>query len=145
MARKKRRKKSKAAAQQEQEPSVEQILSSIRKLIADTEGEQAAVKAGEGDADEDVLVLTEVAGDKPASERQAGPDPVKAEASARRAAAKAKAEEIVKDSDVDSALEQLVREMLRNMIEDYLDRHLPTIVEKVAEEELAKLTRKKRG
>jgi|APFEC2959095171_1045051.scaffolds.fasta_scaffold00014_257 cell pole-organizing protein PopZ len=143
------------------EPSMEDILSSIKRIIAE-EGEsavtartrrpaRAASPAPVADEDE-ILELSEPV---PAESRQAGeaaPEPVQAAAPAEpilsattaqasRGPLEALSRLIVKpDVAGTDTLEGLVREMLRPMLREWLDANLPRMVEEMVQREIARIT-----
>jgi len=145
------------------EPSMEDILSSIKRIIAEEgEGAQRPRRASirpvpsvvppppSEEADE-VLELrhsmtTESTSiDTPAPVEQAQPAPetiVSQEtAQATRGALDALSRLLVKpEPNTDGTLEGLVREMLRPMLREWLDANLPAIVESVVAREIAKIT-----
>lgn len=136
-----------------QEPSMEEILSSIKKIIADEDHAPAAA-AG----DDDVLELTEesaVSDDRAA----ARPAPRRTRSVAARAAtlppptivspvAAAKSRDslaalsalLVQPDAPDNTLEGLVRELLRPVLKEWLDAKLPEIVESMVAKEIARIT-----
>jgi uncharacterized protein len=127
----------------QQDPSMEEILASIKRVIAEdsraasTVAPRPARRMGRADApaDEDVLEL-----DEPVTE---GPslisDDVAAASRGRLASLSALRQR--SDAPVDSnALEALVRELLRPMLKDWLDERLPEIVEELVTREIARLT-----
>ncbi len=145
------------------EPSMEDILSSIKRIIAeDVEAggvsakRRRVVPAPVEDAadDEDVLELNEPAPD-------AAPMPMSAPVAKPARAEKAAAEPIVSDETVAASLaplaslsrlvvkpevtgsdtlEGLVREMLKPMLRDWLDANLPGMVEAMVAKEIARIT-----
>ncbi len=151
----------------EGEPSVEEILESIKKVIARDnrelpraprlrdapppavppapaeEPEHFALDESEGEEDE-VLDLGK------ASELVDGPDKLTTEASARSMreslAALAMMSEpgarpqIVRSGE--TSLEGLVREMLRPMLAQWLDENLPDMVERLVKAEISRIARK---
>lgn len=133
--------------------SMEEILSSIKKIIAD-EGEgtraRASVRArprpDEVEAEqlpepaeapvEEVLELTDpLASAEPASELMS-PDA----AIASREKLASLSAMIVKSDGGDNTLEGLVREMLRPMLKEWLDANLPVLVERIVAREVARIT-----
>jgi len=148
------------------EPSMEDILSSIKRIIAE-EGESAVATRARRPArtapppppvDEDeILELSEPA---PAESRQPevreaevpAPEPLEAEAPAEpilsattaqatRGPLEALSRMIVKPDVVGSdTLEGLVREMLRPMLREWLDANLPRMVEEMVQREIARIT-----
>ena len=145
----------------EGEPSVEEILESIKKVIArdNREAQQAERRQRESagvafDADEasdedeaaEVLDLAEelIAG-------EAADDRLTTESAARSmrdslAALAMIAEpgmppQIVRSGE--TSLEGLVRDLLRPMLADWLDKNLPEIVERLVKAEIARIAGKK--
>lgn len=159
-----------ADAKPEQEPSMEEILSSIRRIIAEDEGGPAATgpRAQPRDAgigSEGVLDLTEmvVEPESPAAPRpepqtaariEGGPaaeapglvsaETAKATALALARLTRAQAGEERKPAPPGSGvtLEQFLGELLAPMLREWLDRNLPQIVERVVEQEVKKLARR---
>lgn len=143
------------------EPSMEDILSSIKRIIAE-EGESAVTARTRRPAraappppavDEDeILELSEPV---PAESRQSEdtvPEPVQAStpaepilsattAQASRGPLEALSRLIVKPDVVGSdTLEGMVREMLRPMLREWLDANLPRMVEEMVQREIARIT-----
>jgi len=138
------------------DPSMEEILASIKRVIAEDvresgtrgapeAGQPAAQRGGrriraaatvsEPPADDDVLEL-----DEPITE---GPTllSVGAAASTRERLASLSALRQRGDAPVDpGALEAVVREMLKPMLKEWLDQRLPEIVEELVTREIARLT-----
>lgn len=127
----------------QQDPSMEEILASIKRVIAE-DGRVATAAAprparraqrAEAPAEEDVLEL-----DDPVTE---GPgllsDNVAAASRERLASLSALRQRGDAPADP-GALEALVREMLRPMLKDWLDQRLPEIVEDLVTREIARLT-----
>jgi uncharacterized protein len=153
------------------EPSVEEILESIKKVIARDNREGAAElrrrRESEGvstrtppmadvdeDGDEDVLDLGEVgelAADAPATPPMAEEAPLldeQARSTMREslAALAMLAEpgarpQIVRSGE--TSLEGLVREMLRPALAEWLDKNLPPLVERLVAAEIARIVGKK--
>ena len=127
------------------EPSMEEILSSIKKIIAEDDGRaQPAPKARSraassdaaapsADADDTVLELTEAV---------VVEQIVSADAAAASRQALSSLSRLIVKPDIAGAdtLEGLVREMLKPMLKDWLDAHLPEIVERVVAQEVARST-----
>lgn len=136
----------------QQDPSMEEILASIKRVIAD-DGRAAAASArarpaqrdpGESEAaanEEDVLEL-----DDPVSEGE-GLMSTDAAAASREKLAVLSALKPKEDARVTTAagadtgaLEAVVREMLKPMLKSWLDDHLPEIVEELVTREIARIT-----
>lgn len=154
-----------------QEPSMEEILASIRRIISEEggapggEARGAAVSA----AKEDILELTDVVQDdgsvakiekQPSSE----PEPVAPEGgdellSEKTAAAAGGSlaelstliarEHPRRDNlslgATSRTLEDLVRDMLRPLLRQWLDENLPSLVDRLVREEIEKLVRRSHG
>lgn len=154
-------------AQVSNEPSMEEILSSIKRIIAE-EGD-AAVAQGKGrkrvraepePAGDEVLELTDaVPADEGATPVNDVPEPPVAEpaprpadpagslvsptaASASREALASLSMMVVKPEAPGNTLEGLVREMLRPMLKEWLDANLPEVVERLVSREIARITDK---
>lgn len=142
------------------EPSMEEILASIKRIIADDEpagfargrplravpeadiepapAEPVAAEPGR----DDVLELNEPIAAAPAP-AVAAIDPILSDrvAEASREKLEALSRLVVKPQVAGSdTLEGLVREMLKPMLRDWLDDHLPQIVEQIVAREIARIT-----
>jgi cell pole-organizing protein PopZ len=133
------------------DPSMEEILASIKRVIAE-DGKaalaaepatttargrriRAAAPAAPSPADDDVLEL-----DEPITE---GPTLLsdKAAAASRERLASLSALRQRGEAPADpGALEAVVREMLKPMLKEWLDQRLPEIVEELVTREIARLT-----
>ncbi|MGO1074229.1 DUF2497 domain-containing protein [Inquilinus sp. CA228] len=143
----------------QQEPSMEEILASIRRMITEDDparGRAAPIDAARAQpsaapADDDVLELTEALDDP----RPAAPPPPPAEAAA------AEDESVVSPASASAALaalarlnaaapppaavhksqpvDDLVRELLRPMLKEWLDANLPRLVEQAVEREVSRI------
>ncbi|UVO49107.1 DUF2497 domain-containing protein [Sphingomonas sp. SUN019] len=143
------------------EPSMEDILSSIKRIIAE-EGEGAAPRTRRGpiramptppSAEQDeVLELSD-----PIEPATADPVPTRPAVAARptilsdttaqatRGALDALSRLVVKpEPGADDTLEGLVREMLRPMLRDWLDANLPAMVETLVAKEITRITHETR-
>lgn len=141
------------------EPSMEDILSSIKRIIAE-EGESAVAARTRRPAraappppavnEDEILELSEPA---PAESPQATElEPAQAEAPAEsilsattaqatRGPLEALSRMIVKpDIAGTDTLEGMVREMLRPMLREWLDANLPRMVEEMVQREIARIT-----
>ncbi|MDV5823401.1 DUF2497 domain-containing protein [Sphingobium naphthae] len=152
------------------EPSMEEILSSIKRIIAE-EGEEAvqaaprrsraeaaraetakAAPAPIAPAVEEVLELTdEVAEEEvmPAPKAAAKPSAtagedsilsVESEVAARHSLSALSSMLVAPRDGEENTLEGLVRAMLRPMLKDWLDARLPALVEEMVAKEIARIT-----
>ena len=146
------------------EPSMEEILSSIKRIIAE-EGEeavQAAPRRARAEAAkpvaiepavEEVLELTEEVAEEdsmPApklaaktSTADAGDESilsVESEVAARHSLSALSSMLIAPQDGQDNTLDGLVRSMLKPMLKDWLDSRLPVLVEEMVAKEIARIT-----
>ena len=136
------------------EPTMEEILASIKKIIAEDGDGRAAPRhyapAQAARPADDVLELTEPVRHDPPPEAQAAEDLVEeallsaeAEGSSRAALAMlsslARAQGQVNEAAGSQALEDLVREMLKPMLKQWLDDNLPALVESLVAREIARI------
>jgi len=141
---------------QASEPSVEEILDSIKKVIARDnradaaverkEREQRGIKAAE--AEEDVFELDAAAElvDDEAEEAPLLPENTASSMRESLAALAMLAEpgvapQIVRSGE--TSLEGMVRAMLRPMLAEWLDKNLPPIVEAMVAKEIGRITGRK--
>ena len=138
------------------EPSMEDILASIKKVIAEEKELRSTVQVAapptaarikpelEEPAEEEVLEL-----DQPVIEEMQlpqvdlGPPLVSddaAEASRSRLAALQEAAASAPPPPAVNPLEQMVRDMLRPMLKDWLDQNLPGIVDEHVKREIGRIT-----
>jgi cell pole-organizing protein PopZ len=130
----------------QQDPSMEEILASIKRVIAE-DGRDASRRTAstatrprriarpDPAPEEDVLELDDPVSDGPGllSEDVA--------ATSRERLASLSALRQRSDAPADSgALEAVVREMLRPILKEWLDAHLPEIVEDLVTREIARIT-----
>ena len=158
---------------QEGEPSVEEILESIKKVIArdnrdsaeavrrrrETEGliarpsfEEVPTSEQDDDGEDDVLdlgTMSQQVEDAVAAEAADGltnagaADAMRQSLAALAMLAEPSAPPRIVRSG-ETSLEGLVREMLRPMMAQWLDAHLPGIVERLVKAEIARIAGKKR-
>jgi cell pole-organizing protein PopZ len=126
------------------EPSMEDILASIKRVIA--EDGRASARPARGSrpaeaprpAEEDVLELSD-----PVTEAGGLISSDAAEASRQSLAVLSALKERTDTlPQGDGPLEAVVREMLKPLLKDWLDRHLPEIVEELVTREIARITGK---
>jgi cell pole-organizing protein PopZ len=147
------------------EPSMEEILASIKRIIADDEPGafarsrplRAVPEAEVEDAPEEALIepphedvlelhepIAEAPQPAPAPQPAAAPvDPILSDrvAEASREKLEALSRLIVRPQVPGSdTLEGLVREMLKPMLRDWLDQNLPQLVEQIVAREIARIT-----
>jgi cell pole-organizing protein PopZ len=143
----------------EGEPSVEEILESIKKVIArdNREAQQVertrrenagvAIDPADDDEAEEVLDLAEVLGeDEPAQG-----DGLTTESAARSMRDSLAALAMIAEPSMppqivrsgETSLEGLVRDLLRPMLAEWLDRNLPEMVERLVKAEIARIAGKK--
>ena len=131
------------------EPSMDEILSSIKRIITDDNQNRPAAKrlakAAAGGKDEsEILELTEAA--ENATRDDVLLDDTKAQSLRHSFSAlqtlsePGAAPQIVRSGE--TSLEGLTRDLLRPMLKDWLDAHLPTIVEAMVEREIMRITKK---
>lgn len=136
------------------EPSMEDILSSIKRIIA--EDSDAALSAPRGRrsvggaslardvvSDEaEVLELTEAApSDEPAEVSPKPPLVSDAALNASRSSIAALSALVIKPEITGSdTLEGLVRAMLKPMLAEWLDQRLPDVVERLVAQEISRIT-----
>lgn len=142
----------------EGEPSVEEILESIKKVIArdnresaeavrrrrENEGVASHAAAPMGDQDDDVLELSalEEEAEEALTTSEAADAMRQSLAALAMLAEPAAAPRIVRSGE--TSLEGLVREMLRPMMAQWLDANLPGIVERLVKAEIARIAGKQR-
>ncbi|HWK37013.1 DUF2497 domain-containing protein [Sphingomonas sp.] len=140
------------------EPSMEEILSSIKRVIEESEAAPAARKPRPIRAmpppppveREEVLELSDPAPfpEAPVEKPRAAPAPARPDsilspdaAEASRGPLEALSRLVIKPEVTGSdTLEGMVREMLRPMLRDWLDTHLPDIVETMVAKEIARIS-----
>jgi cell pole-organizing protein PopZ len=143
--------------QDRQEPSMEDILASIKKVIADEKGLRAAgvpavpvrsvTSIREEAPREEVLELDEpVIEQMKLPEAELGAPLVSddaAEASRRKLAALQQVAAAAPPPPQENALEAIIRDMLRPVLKDWLDQHLPAIVDEHVRREISRITGQK--
>ncbi len=129
----------------QQDPSMEEILASIKRVIAEdgragtAAGSPRARRAAPNESpqasEDDVLEL-----DDPVTEEAGLLSSGAAAASRERLAALSALRQRTEIPTDTGALEAVVRDMLRPMLKDWLDEHLPAIVEQLVTREIARIT-----
>lgn len=127
------------------DPSMEEILASIKRVIAEEGDAAAPAPRGRGNSrqqpeeEEEVLELSD-----PVSDESGLMSPDAAEASRHRLAALASVRQQNEPAApiTDAPLEALVREMLKPLLKDWLDQRLPEMVEELVAREIARITGK---
>lgn len=131
------------------EPSMDEILASIKRIIADDDrnrpARKSASKSAAVDAGQDeVLELTDA--DDNVGSGEVLLDTNKAQSlrhsfsALQTLAEPGAAPQIVRSGE--TSLEGLTRDLLRPMLKDWLDTHLPPIVEAMVEREITRITKK---
>jgi uncharacterized protein len=130
------------------EPSMDEILSSIKRIIADDDRSRPATKraksAAREEEQEEVLELTTAEENAISEDRLL--DDSKAQnlrhsfSALQTLSEPGVAPQIVRSGE--TSLEGLTRELLRPMLKDWLDTHLPPIVEAMVEREITRITKK---
>ncbi|MFY8196561.1 DUF2497 domain-containing protein [Novosphingobium sp. B1] len=133
------------------EPSVEEILDSIKKVIARDNKAEAQARVRPEPAPRpaprpEVLELTETAEDEDGVEGGLIADAAAASMRESLAALSMLAQpgvapQIVRSGE--TSLEGLVRELLKPMLAEWLDRNLPAMVEKMVAAEIARIAGKR--
>ncbi len=139
--------------QSPREPSMEDILASIKRVIAEEKELRAEIPPeNEVPADEDVLELDEAM--EAAPEPPAAPDPgvdlgpplveasVADDSRARLAELSSVAATASPPPPATNPLEDMLREMLRPMLKQWLDENLPRIVDEHVKREISRITGK---
>ena len=135
---------------QQGEPSVEDILSSIKKVIARDSTPAAPVRAPRVVEEGDVLELAHAdrfeedsaEGETPALMGEGARDSLRESLAALAMMATPRAApQIVRSGE--TSLEGLVRDALRPALAEWLDKHLPSMVERMVGEEIARIVGKK--
>ena len=139
------------------EPSVEEILASIKKVIArdsrgagetETRSQPAASLQPHEDEDDEILDLAEIEGLVEADEGESPllgadtADSMRESLTALRVLAAPGAQpQIVRSGE--TSLEGLTRELLRPALAEWLDKNLPPMVERLVAAEIARIVGKK--
>lgn len=133
-------------AENRSEPSMDEILSSIKRIIADDDRSRPATKRAKSAAREEEEVLELTTADENAISEDRLLDDSKAQnlrhsfSALQTLSEPGVAPQIVRSGE--TSLEGLTRELLRPMLKDWLDTHLPPIVEAMVEREITRITKK---
>jgi cell pole-organizing protein PopZ len=128
------------------EPSMDEILSSIKRIIADDDCSRPATKRAKSAAREEEEVLELTTAEENAISEDRLLDDGKAQnlrhsfSALQTLSEPGVAPQIVRSGE--TSLEGLTRELLRPMLKDWLDTHLPPIVEAMVEREITRITKK---
>jgi cell pole-organizing protein PopZ len=135
----------------QREPSMEDILASIKKVIAEEKELRTAVEAveeprdqEEGEAGDDVLELDEPIETPPPADL--GPpllDDQMAETTRHSLEELSSVAATIPAAPSVNPLEDMVREMLRPILKEWLDEHLPNIVNEHVKREISRITGRK--
>ena len=135
-------------AESRNEPSMDEILSSIKRIIADDDRIRPAAKRpaklAPVEEEDEILELTQAEADD--SEEAVLLDDNKAQSLRHSFSAlqtlsePGVAPQIVRSGE--TSLEGLTRDLLRPMLKDWLDNNLPPIVEAMVEREITRITKK---
>ena len=132
-----------------QDPSMEEILASIKRVIADdgraspsrlARGGGRAEPPSEERAEEDVLELSDPVSEADGLTSEDTTAATRQKLAALAAMHQPEGREMPAVSD--AALAGAVREMLRPMLKDWLDQRLPEMVEDMVAREIARITGK---
>lgn len=136
-----------SVSQHDREPTVEEILASIKKVMSqdarDMRGldEDNAAAASDDDLDDGsdpILELTQQVEQREELISQSAGDAVRQSLAALSAVSEPRAKpQIVKSGE--TSLEELVREAIRPMLKDWIDCNLPTMVERIVTDEIRRI------
>jgi uncharacterized protein len=134
---------------QSREPSMEDILASIKRVIAEEKELRAAVpppSPGDSDDAEDVLELDAsmaATDEQPAPPMELGPpllDEQVADSSRQKLEALSSAAASAPPPSQVNPLEDMLREMLKPVLKQWLDENLPRIVDEHVKREISRIT-----
>ena len=132
------------------EPSMDEILSSIKRIIADDDSNRPATKraaksAAPDVAQDEVLELTDTdhitGGDDVLLDTNKAQSLRHSFSALQTLSEPGAAPQIVRSGE--TSLEGMTRDLLRPMLKDWLDTHLPPIVEAMVEREIMRITKKR--
>src|SRR5881394_30739 len=128
------------------EPSMEDILASIKRVIAEEKEIRAAAPPAQPemiDEEEDVLELDEIVEEYVAPPIDLGPPLLEedaADTSRQKLEELASVAAAAPPPPTVNPLEELLREMLRPILKQWLDEHLPAIVDEHVKREIHRIT-----
>jgi cell pole-organizing protein PopZ len=131
------------------EPSMDEILASIKRIIADDDRNRPATnraaKSNAPDvAQDEVLELTDadehVGGGEVLMDNNKAQSLRHSFSALQTLSEPGAAPQIVRSGE--TSLEELTRNLLRPILKDWLDTHLPPIVEAMVEREITRITKK---
>ena len=128
------------------EPSMEDILASIKKVIAEEKELRAAAPpsaAGYGEEEDDVLELDEMVDAERPVPADLGPpliSDIAADASRQALAELSTVAASAPPPPAVNPLEAIIREMLRPILKQWLDDNLPAIVDEHVRREISRIT-----
>jgi hypothetical protein len=131
------------------EPSMDEILASIKRIIADDDRNRPATnraaKSNAPDvAQDEVLELTDadehVGGGEVLMDNNKAQSLRHSFSALQTLSEPGAAPQIVRSGE--TSLEELTRDLLRPILKDWLDTHLPPIVEAMVEREITRITKK---
>lgn len=127
------------------EPSMDEILSSIKRIIADDDrsrpATKRAAKVADADDEEEILELTEADNGDDGLLDGSKAQSLRHSFSALQTLSEPGATpQIVRSGE--TSLEGLTRELLRPMLKEWLDANLPPIVEAMVGREITRITKK---
>ena len=135
-------------AQNAPEPSMEEILASIRKIIAEDVPGHATAEMGSAD----IIELTEVLeeGRSPADSRLVSEGATDRSARAMDALRVAVRQEAERQSvslgeSSNRSVEDVVRELVRPMLHEWMDANLAPLIERLVEKEIRDIARRSGG
>jgi cell pole-organizing protein PopZ len=135
--------------QDRQEPSMEDILASIKKVIAEEKELRTTVPSASGTGEAEELSEEVLELDDPVVEELHLPEPDLGPPLISSDAADVTREKLVTLQQVAASappsppvnpLEAMVRDMLRPVLKDWLDQHLPAIVDEHVKREISRIT-----
>ncbi|WP_454813928.1 PopZ family protein [Labrys neptuniae] len=127
------------------EPSMDEILSSIRRIISDDPpparpGRRAPLEASTQEEPSAPAAPSEISSGPIAANVDRGPAPLlSAMSESETASAFASLNHTIFSKNA-RTIEDVVQEMLRPMLQSWLDAHLPTLVERLVRQEIERIS-----